>query len=111
MKTTRMITLIAALLLGVLANAQTTDNSILKPTDQFKMDQLKIMVMEYGVDFVSLFTMNQNEQVEMEKLSNEKCSKEQEVSQVCANLRKRGAKPLRYFPVKPDAVSTIAKTR
>ncbi len=102
MKTKRMITLIAALMLGVMVNAQTADNSILKPTDQYKMDQLKIMVMQYGVDFVNFFSTVPADQAEVTKVSVEKCLEGQDVSQACANLKKRGAKPQPFFPKKPE---------
>ena len=55
MKTKRMITLLAAMIVGVLVSAQTFASDVTTVQEQAQQDYFKMMVMKYGTDLVVLF--------------------------------------------------------
>lgn len=112
MKTRRMITLLAIMLVGVLVNAQSSGSDIKSAHDQFQMDNLKIMVMEYGADLYDFFSVLSINQDDALRTTFDKCKSGSEDSKVCAKAIKQGAKHHPFFPKQPDVdvKNPIAKT-
>lgn len=111
MKTKKMITLLAALLVGVLVNAQSTNNQVSTSNNQLSIDQLKIYMTEYGSEFLEFFSIESVEQSDSEKDAIENCKKEKELSKTCASLLKRGVRPILYIPKHPDGGQKAENTQ
>ncbi len=112
MKTKRMITLLAIMLVGVLVNAQSGGSDIKSAHDQIQLDNLKIMVMGYGADLFDFFSVLSIDQEDAVRTTFDKCKSGSDDSRVCANAIKQGAKHHPYFPKQPDVdvKNPIAKT-
>ena len=110
MKTKRMITLLAALLVGVLVNAQSIVSDVNSAQDQIQQDNLKMMVMEYGADLSILFSQLSVEQEEAVKTIVDKCKNGQENSDSCTQAIKKGAKLFPFFQHWPDSEDQTERT-
>lgn len=105
-----MITLLAALLVGVLVNAQSIVSDVNSAQDQIQQDNLKMMVMEYGGDWSDLFSLLTGEQEEAVRNIVDKCKSGQENSDICTQAIKRGAKFFPFFQHWPDDEDQTERT-
>ena len=101
MRTKRMITLLVAMMIGVLVNAQTEKNYS-KSVELSGVDYISMMVMDYGSDLSDFFGINSQEKVMNEKIRIDKCSKGQDKIENCSSPIRRGAKPHPFFHKEPD---------
>lgn len=109
MKTKRMIILLAALMVGVIVNAQSVVGDVKNDIDKAQFDKLKIM--DYSFDLSDLISVIPFLQEDAQEGELGKCMKEKEISKTCGNLLKRNGKPHPYFPKYPDTRVPDKKTR
>ena len=102
MKTKGMITLLAAMMLGIIVNAQSYITDTRSAQEKVQEDFLKMMVMEYGSDLSDLFSQLTDEQEEAVKTMTDKCTSGLEYSNSCTIAIKKSAKLFPFFQHFPD---------
>lgn len=98
MKTKRMITLFAAMLVGIALNAQSVTNKEKADNSLLYNDDVKVMMMERGSDAFELLGVLMNDLSPEGREEARKCIRENELSNFCAGIIKHGPKPHPFFP-------------